>query len=291
MSPWFPSSPCTTARCVDVPMRAAGPLRRALRALAAVLVVLAGVLVARLTWGTARRRVTALWSRALLRALGVRVEVRQGFAFFAGAAGAASSGAAAPEAPEPEARLVVANHISWLDPLVVAATMPCRLVAKREVGSWPVVRGLAGGAGALPIARDSLHGLPGAVASIAEVLRSGESVAAFPEGTTWCGRGSGTFKPAVFQAALDAGARVNPVALVYRESSGPRTTAPAYVGDDTLVASLLRVIAVRRLVVEVTVLPPVTASSRRELADLAEAAVASATGRLPALRPALAASA
>ncbi|MFC6897126.1 hypothetical protein ACFQGX_17200 [Nonomuraea dietziae] len=56
-------------------------------------------------------------------------------------------------------------------------------------------------------------------------------------------------------------------------------------------ASLLRVIAVRRLVVEVTVLPPVTASSRRELADLAEAAVASATGRLPALRPALAASA
>ncbi|GAA2377769.1 lysophospholipid acyltransferase family protein [Nonomuraea africana] len=290
MSPWFPSSPCTTARCVDVPMRAAGPLRRALRALAAVLVVLVGLPAARLAPRTARRRVTMLWSRALLRALGVRIEVRQGFAFFAGAADPASSVAPDPVASGPEARLVVANHISWLDPLVVAATMPCRLVAKSEVGSWPVVGGLANGSGALPIARDSLLGLPGAVARIADVLRSGESVAAFPEGTTWCGRGSGTFKPAVFQAALDAGVPVTPVALAYRESSGPRTTAPAYVGDDTLAASLLRVIAVRRLVVEVTVLPPVTASGRRELADLAEAAVASATGRLPALRPALAGS-
>ncbi|MFE3452027.1 lysophospholipid acyltransferase family protein [Nonomuraea sp. NPDC059194] len=307
MSPWVPVSPCTTARCVDVPMRSAGALRMVLRGLAAVLVVLVGVPLARLVRGTARRRVTLTWSRALLRALGVRVEVRQGFAFFAGAvpsaegarpgsvgpAEGARPGAVGPaEGARPgsvgtrpgetrAARLVVANHISWLDPLVVASTMPCRLVAKSEVSTWPVVGGLAAGSGALPIVRDSLLDLPGAVARIADALRSGETVAAFPEGTTWCGRGSGTFRPAVFQAAVDAGVSVTPVAIAYREADGPRTTAPAYVGDDTLAASLLRVIAVRRLVVEVTVLPPVNAADRRELAGLAEAAVASATGRLP----------
>ncbi|MGW4472795.1 lysophospholipid acyltransferase family protein [Nonomuraea sp. NPDC004354] len=305
MSPWFPTSPCTTARCVDVPMRAAGVLRQVLRGLAVIAVVLVGVPLARLVRGTARRRVTLAWSRALLRALGVRVEVRQGFAFFAGAvpsaeatparqAGGAPGTAPARQAGDgpgtrpaqetgdaPEARLVVANHISWLDPLVVAAALPCRLVAKSEVSAWPVVGGLAAGSGALPIARDSLLDLPGAVARIADTLRAGETVAAFPEGTTWCGRGSGTFKPAVFQAAVDAGASVTPVAIAYREADGPRTTAPAYVGDDTLAASVLRVLAVRRLVVEVTVLPPVSAADRRELAGLAEAAVASATGRLP----------
>lgn len=278
MSPWFPTSPCTTTRCVDVPMRAAGVLRKVVRGLAAVLVVLVGVPLARLVRGTARRRVTLAWSRALLRALGVKVEVRQGFAFFAGAV-------PSPEEAQPEeaqaARLVVANHISWLDPLVVAAALPCRLVAKSEVSTWPVVGGLATGSGALPIARDSLLELPGAVARIADTLRSGETVAAFPEGTTWCGRGSGTFRPAVFQAAVDAGVSVTPLAIAYKEADGPRTTAPAYVGDDTLAASLLRVIAVRKLVVEVTILPPVSATDRRELAGLAEAAVASATGRLP----------
>ncbi|MET9338629.1 lysophospholipid acyltransferase family protein [Nonomuraea sp. NPDC003804] len=293
MSPWFPTSPCTTARCVDVPMRAAGVPRQVLRGLAVIAVVLVGVPLARLVRGTARRRVTLAWSRTLLRALGVRVEVRQGFAFFAGAVPSAEATPArqtgdgpgstsARQADDaPEARLVVANHISWLDPLVVAAALPCRLVAKSEVSAWPVVGGLAAGSGALPIARDSLLDLPGAVARIADTLRSGETVAAFPEGTTWCGRGSGTFKPAVFQAAVDAGVSVTPVAIAYREADGPRTTAPAYVGDDTLAASVLRVLAVRRLVVEVTVLPPVSAADRRELAGLAEAAVASATGRLP----------
>ncbi|MFD1937155.1 MULTISPECIES: lysophospholipid acyltransferase family protein [Nonomuraea] len=281
MSPWFPTSPCTTTRCVDVPMRAAGVLRKVLRGLAAVLVVLAGVPLARLVRGTARRRVTLAWSRALLRALGVKVEVRQGFAFFAGAVPSAEETPSEETDPAQGARLVVANHISWLDPLVVAAALPCRLVAKSEVSTWPVVGGLATGSGALPIARDSLLELPGAVARIADALRSGETVAAFPEGTTWCGRGSGTFRPAVFQAAVDAGVSVTPVAIAYREAEGPRTTAPAYVGDDTLAASLLRVIAVRNLVVEVTILPPVNAADRKELAGLAEAAVASATGRLP----------
>lgn len=272
MNAWLPAAPCTPATCVDEPWQRAGALRRVLRALAAVAVVLAGVVLARLVPGT---RMTVIWSRLLLRALGITLTVRQGFAVYGGAATARA-------VPEATAGLLVANHVSWLDPLVMAAALPCRLVAKREVATWPLVGGLAAGSGALLIDRDSLYGLPGAVASIASALRDGESVAAFPEGTTWCGRGGGRFRPAVFQAALDAGVAVRPVALRYREAGGRGSTAPAYVGDDTLAASLLRVIAVRGLVVEVTVLPPVTAPDRRRLAWIAEAAVASVTGQAPA---------
>ncbi|NRQ40233.1 1-acyl-sn-glycerol-3-phosphate acyltransferase, partial [Nonomuraea sp. NN258] len=175
--------------------------------------------------------------------------------------------------------LVVANHISWLDPLVLAAAVPSRPLAKREIGRWPLVRTLAAGAGAIFIDRARLRALPEAVATVAAALRAGDTVIAFPEGTTWCGRGMGEFRPAVFQAAIDAGAAVHPATLRYQED-GVTSTRACYVGDDSLSASLLRVAATRRLVVEVTFLAPVRSApsgpwprARAALARLAESSV------------------
>jgi 1-acyl-sn-glycerol-3-phosphate acyltransferase len=134
---------------------------------------------------------------------------------------------------------------------------------------------LASGSGALFIDRDRPSALPEAVGEVARALGGGHPVMAFPEGTTWCGREMGAFRPAVFQAALDAKAPVRPVALRYVDTDGTLATDSAFVGDDTLLASIRRVVAFRRLVVEVTMLPPVTAANRRVLAWKAEASVAS----------------
>jgi 1-acyl-sn-glycerol-3-phosphate acyltransferase len=288
VNPWLPVAPCMPATClVPSDARASWP-RRTLRLTAAVILILAGTVFALLTrvLGTAERvRLTSVWSRLLLRALGVRIEVRQGFTFLAGSAergfapvsraklvvagsvsGVSGSGAAA---------LIVANHVSWLDPLVMAAALPCRLLAKREVQEWPVIGMLAAGSGALFIDRDRLSALPGAVDAMARTLGEGHPVMALPEGTTWCGREMGSFRPAVFQAALDAEAPVRPVALRYVDIDGALATGSTFVGDDTLLASIQRVVAFRRLVVEVTMLPPVTAENRRVLAWKAEASVAS----------------
>ncbi|MEW1848068.1 hypothetical protein AB0392_59775, partial [Nonomuraea angiospora] len=84
----------------------------------------------------------------------------------------------------------------------------------------------------------------------------GDTVVAFPEGTTWCGRGMGRFRPAVFQAAVDTGAAVRPATLRYREGTAASTRA-CYVGDDSLLASMVRVAGTRDLVVEVTLFAPV----------------------------------
>jgi 1-acyl-sn-glycerol-3-phosphate acyltransferase len=253
-----------------------------------VILILAGTVFALLTHvlGTAERvRLTSVWSRLLLRALGVRIEVRQGFTFLAGSAerGLAPvsraklvvAGSVSGVSGSGAAPLIVANHVSWLDPLVMAAALPCRLLAKREVRGWPVIGMLAAGSGALFIDRDRLSALPEAVDAMARTLGEGHPVAAFPEGTTWCGREMGAFRPAVFQAALDAEAPVRPVALRYVDVDGALATGSIFVGDDTLLASIQRVAAFRRLVVEVTMLPPVTAENRRVLAWKAEASVAS----------------
>ncbi|MBB2744565.1 UNVERIFIED_ORG: 1-acyl-sn-glycerol-3-phosphate acyltransferase [Microbispora rosea subsp. rosea] len=268
-SAWLPVSPCAPDVCLRAQARTAGPLRRAARLAGAAAVLLAGLPIALALGRTARRgAVTTRWSRLLLRALGIRIVTRRGFSCIGGSARAR----AVPEEDGPA--LLVGNHVSWLDPLVITATFACRPLAKAEVGRWPIVRTLAAGGGALFIDRDRLSALPGVVADMTAALRRGESVAAFPEGTTWCGREMGRFRPAVFQAALDAGVPVRPLALRFLEGTaadrgtavhggtGEReraalSTRPSYVGDDTLLASVLRIVSTRDLVAEVTVFPAV----------------------------------
>jgi 1-acyl-sn-glycerol-3-phosphate acyltransferase len=275
-SPWFPVSPCMPSECMEEPLAMAGPLRRAARVLGALAVVVSGVplaFVARLSSTAQRKRFTMMWSRMLIRALGIKIEARRGFAFVGGSLEARA-------VPEGEGgTLLVGNHISWLDPIVVAAITPCRLLAKSEIAEWPVIRTLAAGGGALFIDRNRLSALPQAIDDVAAALRDGDTVVAFPEGTTWCGREMGPFRPAVFQAAIDAGVPVRPMALRFRQGE-ELSTGPSYVGDDSLVASIMRVVAIRDLVAEVTFFPGVQVPrggdprrARRTLARIAEAQV------------------
>ncbi|WP_207309738.1 lysophospholipid acyltransferase family protein [Streptomyces kasugaensis] len=219
-------------------------------------------------------------ARALLTALGIRLETADGgLRVPAGGAPGAVRGdvprRAAPgaESPGGPGTLVVANHISWLDILALLAVEPVTLLAKREVGGWPVVGGLARSAGTHFIDRTSPRQLPYTVGELAELLGAGHSVAVFPQATTWCTAAQGTFRRATFQAAIDAGAPVRPVTLTYTQHTRPSTVA-AFCGTDTFVASLRRVLTARGLTVRVAAHPGLPAGpDRRTLAALARTAV------------------
>ena len=257
-SGWAPSSPCTPGCLPAAGGPRAGRLRVAARLAGLVTALLAAVAGAPLLPAPARDRWLRACSRAALRAAGVELRVT----------GEALAGGG----------LVVANHLSWIDVLALDAVRPVRMLAKREVRDWPLIGGLAARTGALFVDRSGLHALPATVAATAAALREGGTVGVFPEGTTWCGEAAGTFRRAAFQAALDAGAPVRPVAIAFRLPDGAPATAAAFVGDQTLVDSLLRVVRLPGLVCEVTVLPAVTGASRRELAARAGAAVGAVTG-------------
>ncbi|MFJ1735726.1 lysophospholipid acyltransferase family protein [Streptomyces sp. NPDC088254] len=260
MSVWLPGAPCTPRACVeaaapDGALLAAVP-RAAARLTGVALLVLAGTLLSPLGTRIPAGAVRA-WSRAVVRAAGVRIRTR---------------GAAAPAG----GLLLVANHISWLDVPLLAAVRPARMLAKAEIRRWPLAGALAARGGVLFIERDRLRALPGTVGRIAGELRAGRAVAVFPEGSTWCGRDQGRFRRAVFQAALDAGAPVQPVRIRYRAPGGAASTRPAFVGDDPLLASLWRVATARGLMAEVEVLPviePGAHPDRRRLAAEAGARV------------------
>ncbi|MBC7271855.1 MAG: 1-acyl-sn-glycerol-3-phosphate acyltransferase [Streptomyces sp.] len=253
MSVWLPGAPCTPRACVEPAQRGAAAVRAVLRLTAVTVVLLAGLVLL----PVGRHVPAALvrhWSRTIVRAAGVRVRVH---------------GPAAPAGGV----LLVANHISWLDIPLLAAVRPARMIAKTEIRQWPVAGALAARAGVVFIERDRLRALPHTVARLADALRAGAAVGVFPEGSTWCGRAQGTFRRAVFQAALDAGVPVQPVQLTYRLATGAASTAPAFVGDDSLLASVWRVAATRGLVAEVEVRPvirPGTHPDRRSLARAAQ---------------------
>lgn len=251
MTSWVPESPCTPA-CVTStapPVRTREAVRRAAAA-AAVLADARHLPPEEVSPGAYR----------LLDALGVRLDAPPG------ALAAPGTGTGT---------LIVADHISWLDVVALAACEPVTLLAKREVGGWPLIGPLARRLGTCFIDRTSPRALPTAVNEVAELLRTGRSVVAFPQATTWCGPVGGGFRRATFQAALDAGAPVRPVTLDYMAHGAP-TTLAAFVGTDGLLTSLTRVVRADGLTVRIrphAAIRPEPGMDRRTLAAAAERAV------------------
>ena len=176
--------------------------------------------------------------------------------------------------------LVVSNHTSWVDVFAIGAVLPGSFVARADLVDWPAIGVAARLMGVIPIERRSLRQLPPVVDAVTERLRRGSTVVAFPEGTTFCGRHNGTFRPAVFQAAVRAGRPVQPVTLTYRHRDGRPTAVTAFFGEDSLWASVRRTVAARGTVVDLSVgsleLP---GTSRRELAARCQTAMRTAVLR------------
>ena len=290
MSSWLPSAPCTPEACVSGTVPVVPVPRRVLRfaVLAAVLAVgfaLAPLLArpgpagrgsagrpeAPQVRGVPAERLMRGWSRLLVAALGVRILTSGPPRSVAAATGRGA--------------LLVANHVSWLDVLLIEAVRPGRMLAKTEVRGWPLFGRLAAGIGTIFIERDRLRALPRTVEQIAAALRRGEHVVVFPEGSTWCGRGGGRFRPAAFQAALEAGAAVQPMTVRYRLAGGEPTTAPAFVGEDSLISSLWRVVTLRGPVAELTLLPEIPAGRHPDRRSLARAAQADVQAAVQGHRP------
>ena len=174
------------------------------------------------------------WARQMLTVLGIALELRG-------------------DAPAPGPLLLVANHISWLDILVMHAARHCRFVSKADVKRWPLIGTLATAGGTIYIERESRRDAMRVVHRMAASLAAGEILAVFPEGTTSDGVSLLPFHGNLVQAAISAGAPVQPVALRFIDAAtGDTSLTPCYIGDDSLVASLWRTVSG----------PPVTAIVR-----------------------------
>jgi 1-acyl-sn-glycerol-3-phosphate acyltransferase len=142
------------------------------------------------------------------------------------------------------AGLVVSNHLSWLDILVVQSLMPACFVAKTEVRRWPVVGYLAQACATIFVNRASPRSARAMVDDTAAAIAQGYAVVVFPEGTSSDGQTLGHFHANIFESAIRAGAGVQLLTLRYRDRATGATAHRAhFIGDMTLASSLHSVMA------------------------------------------------
>lgn len=210
------------------------------RLLRAVLHGAHGLLVVLLRFGVlsaaGRQARIRWWSDKMLRMLGIRLQVQGSF--------------------RPGAKLVVANHVSWLDIMAVHAVCPeARFVSKADVQQWPLVGRLVAAGGTLYIQRESRRDALRVVHQMADALKAGDTVAVFPEGTTGDGHAVLPFHANLLQAAIATDTPVQPVALRFSDAHHAVSPAAEFVGDTTLAQSLWRLACGEGVVVRLTILP------------------------------------
>jgi 1-acyl-sn-glycerol-3-phosphate acyltransferase len=265
--PWLPRASCDSS-CIRVDAASASrpvlvALRTAARIACAIVVFPAFALLALPVPG--RSRMQRLYCRTMLRCLGVRITVSGG------------------PIRNLSGVLVVSGHVSWVDVFAIGSVLPGSFVARADLVDWPGLGRVVRLMKVIPIDRNDLRRLPEVVRAVADRLRAGKTVVAFPEGTTWCGVGYGPFAPAMFQGAVDAGRPVQPLRLSYHHRDGRRSTVPSFIGDDSLLQSIMRLITTRQTICHVHVASlQLPGADRRDLATRCEAAVRGTSPSVPA---------
>lgn len=215
------------------------------------------------------QRLPRLWHRMVLRTLGIRVHL-----------------SGAPETARP--LLIVSNHVSWTDILVLGSVADVHFVAKSDMARWPVFGALARLQRTVFVERDRRHGSRKQAAELAGRLGRGDALVLFPEGTTSNGNAVLPFKSTLFGAVGTAfagdgavAAVVQPAAISYNRigglPAGRRERARlAWIGEDDLLPHIVMLLRLGDVEAHLSFGEPIALdgeSDRKRLAREAEKAV------------------
>lgn len=130
--------------------------------------------------------------------------------------------------------IFVANHRSYLDAAVVLKYVYASIVAKAEVGSWPLVGWALKLTYTVLIKREDQASRKHTRVQVSNLMENGFSVIIFPEGTTFEGPGIINFKPGPFQIAENGDFTLVPIAIEYKVKTD------AWVGNDNFVGHFIK---------------------------------------------------
>ena len=159
-------------------------------------------------------RIRQRWARKLLSTMGIRIETK----------------GTAPDFP----CLLVGNHRSYLDPIILLRDVDAYPVAKAEMAGWPIIGKGARMAGILYVERENSASRSDILRLIGRRIEAGFQVMIFPEGTTSDLPGTLPFRKGAFQLAARSEFPVVPVALCFAD------TADFWVGKESMPAHASR---------------------------------------------------
>jgi 1-acyl-sn-glycerol-3-phosphate acyltransferase len=167
----------------------------------------------------------------------------------------------------PAQGLVVANHLSYLDIMIISAVMPCFFVSKAEITRWPYFGRAARTGGTIFIDRRSRASTAEVARQIAERLRLPVPVLLFPEGTSSDGTRVLRFHSSLFEPAAAAGAPVTAAAVRYVLDHGAKERDLCWFDDTLFLPHLWKALGTPAFFAEVTFGEPRVYPNRRTAAS------------------------
>ncbi len=162
--------------------------------------------------------------------------------------------------------LFVANHISWVDAVALSAVDRFSFIAKQEVKSWPIIGGIGRQFNTVFIERHNKFSVYRSLPALSDYMNAGNDVLVFPEGTTSDGQDVLHFYPMLFEAAVRAGCPIQPIALRYTDDTGKYLPEVSFIDDDTVIDTLVRMLAQKKVQAHLSYLEPLTYSTCRKVA-------------------------
>jgi len=177
------------------------------------------------------------------------------------------------EGQPPACGLVVSNHLSYLDIVIISAAMPCFFVAKIEIGGWPFFGKAARTGGTIFLDRSSLASAMTVAEQMTERLRLPVPVLLFPEGTSTDGAQVLRFHSRLIDPATTAGAPITAAALRYEIDGGVEERELCWYGDESFTTHLWKVLGVAGFSAQLRFFEPQIYPDRRTAADQTHAEI------------------
>lgn len=160
--------------------------------------------------------------------------------------------------------LIVSNHRSYFDPMVVLKNVLASPVGKIEVASWPLIGNVCKNTGVIFVNRGNKASRDQTLKEVSDVLENGFSIYNTPEGTTHIKPTTINFKPGAFNIAATLGVSVIPVAIDYKNMDD------AWIGDDTFIPHFLKCFSKWRTEIKVSYLEPIVSDNVEQLVSLSK---------------------
>ena len=176
--------------------------------------------------------------------------------------------------PVPTRGLLVSNHLSYLDILVVASLTRAAFVSKHELKYWPVLGWLACVAGTLFVNRERPSQARQAVSDLEATIGQGVLVVLFPEGTSTDGSSVLPFKSSMLEPVVRQNHPLSVSRIRYELDDGEVGEDVCYWRDMTFVPHLIKLLSKRSIRAFVRFSPAhVAAADRKQLARELHSAV------------------
>ncbi len=176
-----------------------------------------------------RRAVSVLWARGVCVIIGLRLKTEG-------------------EIPKPPF-ILVTNHLSYVDIVVIMAVVPSIFVAKSEVARWPLLGLMARVGSTVFVNRANKKDLMRVNGVMPQVLARGEGLCFFPEGTSSRGVDVMPFRSSLLEPAVTLAQPVSFASITYTTPDGsvPPDMSICWWGDMTFGAHFWELLQLPRM--------------------------------------------